>query len=146
MTALAEVEAVAGGGLQGDRYFERVGFYSERPTDPAAREVTLIEAEALDALDRLHGLALGVDEHRRNLTTRGVKLLDLLGKQFRIGEVVLEGVKDCPPCEHLESLTGKPVIRGLVSSGGLRARIVQGGTLRVSDTIELIATPTAARA
>jgi MOSC domain-containing protein YiiM len=146
MTALAEVEAVAGGGLQGDRYFERVGFYSERPTDPGAREVTLIEAEALDALGRLHGLALGVDEHRRNLTTRGVKLLDLLGKQFRIGEVVLEGVKDCPPCEHLESLTGKPVIRGLVSSGGLRARIVQGGTLRVGDTIELIATPTAAHA
>ena len=138
MQSLAEVEAIEGAGLRGDRYLAKTGFYSERPTDPGAREVTLIEAEVLDRIARDNAIALGVEEHRRNLTTRGVALADLLGKRFRIGHVVLEGVKDCPPCEHLESLTGKPVIKPLVTSGGLRARIVEGGVIRVGDAIDLV--------
>jgi MOSC domain-containing protein YiiM len=146
MTSLGVVEAVAGGGLRGDRYFEETGFYSQRPTDPGAREVTLLQAEALDALAAEHGIALRSDEHRRNLTTRGVTLLDLIGKRFRVGEVVLEGVKDCPPCEHLESLTGKALIRPLLNRGGLRARVVEGGTIRVGDAIEVVPTPAIASA
>jgi MOSC domain-containing protein YiiM len=142
MTSLAEVEAIVGGGLAGDR----IGFYSERPTDPGARELTLIEGEALDRLRSEHGIELRVDEHRRNVTTRGVVLMELLGKRFRIGEVVLEGVKDCPPCEHLEGLTNKQVIRPLLKSGGLRARIVEGGVLRVGDRIERVPQAEAATA
>jgi MOSC domain-containing protein YiiM len=137
MQALAEVEAIAGAGLRGDRYTEGVGFYSARPTDPGAREVTLFEAEVLDWLDAEHGIKLGASEHRRNLTVRGVALPELLGQRFSVGDVVLEGVKDCPPCEHLEALTAKPVLRPLVNRGGLRARIVVGGTLRVGDTVAL---------
>src|SRR5919206_587761 len=76
-------------------------------------------------------------EHRRNLTTRGVRLADLLGRRFRIGQVLLEGVKDCPPCTHLEDLVHKPVLRPLVDRGGLRARIVEGGRLRVGDELVL---------
>ena len=145
MQSLAEVEAIEGQGLRGDRYLAQTGFYSQRPTDPGAREVTLIEAEVLDRLANENGVALKTDEHRRNLTTRGVSLQDLLGKRFRVGEVVLEGVKDCPPCEHLEALTGKAVIKPLLTSGGLRARIVAGGVLRVGDAIEHIPESVGAR-
>ena len=135
MQSLGEVEAVAGEGLAGDRYIAGIGFYSTRPTDPGAREVTLFEAEVLDALAAEHGISLSPAEHRRNLTTRGVRLHDLLGRRFNVGEVVLEGVKDCPPCEHLDSLVGKPVLGPLVNRGGLRARVVLGGTIRVGDRI-----------
>ncbi|HEY3061277.1 MAG TPA: MOSC domain-containing protein [Chloroflexota bacterium] len=62
----------------------------------------------------------------------------LLGKRFRVGEVVLQGVKDCAPCEHLESLVGKPVMRPLLESGGLRARVLEGGNMRVGDRIEIM--------
>jgi MOSC domain-containing protein YiiM len=143
MQSMHEVEAVVGLGLAGDRYFNGVGFYSNRPTDPGAREVTLIEAEVLDRLKADNGIALGVGEHRRNLTTRGVRLDDLLGQRFRVGEVLLEGVKDCPPCDHLEQLVGKPVLQPLVSRGGLRARVLVGGTIRLGDAIaqETMATP-----
>ena len=135
MQSLGEVEAVAGAGLAGDRYLAGVGFYSARPTDPGAREVTLFEAEVLDALAAEHGITVGAGEHRRNLTTRGVRLNELLGRHFNIGDVVLEGVKDSPPCDHLEGLVGKPVLRPLVDRGGLRARVVVGGVLRIGDRI-----------
>jgi MOSC domain-containing protein YiiM len=137
MQALTEIEAVAGIGLQGDRYAARIGTYSPRPTAPGAREVTLFETEALEALRAEYGLELSPTEHRRNLTMRGVRLNDLLGQRFRIGEVLLEGVKDCPPCEHLQRLVGKPVLAPLVNRGGLRARVVESGTIRVGDALQL---------
>ena len=133
MEAVSEIEALVGIGLAGDRYANGVGFYSPRPTDPGAREVTLIAAETLDELQ------LSPTQHRRNLTVRGVNLSELLGERFTIGEVVLEGVKDCPPCEHLEQLARKALIRPLLERGGLRARIVVGGTLRVGDAIVVAA-------
>lgn len=137
MVSLHAVEAITGVGLEGDRYANGVGFYSERPTDPGAREVTLFEAEVLDALRAEDGIQLGAGDHRRNLTVRGVRLADLLGERFRVGSALLEGVKDCPPCEHLEGLVGKPVLRPLLSRGGLRARIVEGGMIRLGDPIAL---------
>lgn len=130
MQAVQEVQAIAGLGLSGDRYAKGSGFYSPRPTDPGAREVTLIEAETLDAV------GLAAVEHRRNLTVRGVPLSELLGKRFSVGDVVLEGVRDCPPCVHLEELTRKHhLVAALATSGGLRARIVVGGTIRVGDAV-----------
>jgi len=135
MQAMREVEAVVGAGLAGDRYFAGVGFYSARPTAPGAREVTLFEAEVLDWLSAEHGIVLSVAEHRRNLTTRGVRLDALLGHRFRIGEVLLEGVKDCPPCDHLEQLVNKSVLQPLVGRAGVRARVLEGGIIRVGDVI-----------
>src|SRR5690242_12912584 len=90
MQALDEVQAIAGRGLAGDRYLLGIGFYSPRPTEPGAREVTLIEAEVLDRLRADHGLALDAAETRRNVITRGIRLEDLLGKRFRVGPVLLE--------------------------------------------------------
>lgn len=145
MQLLAEVEATPGVGLAGDRYASGTGFYSPRPTDPGAREVTLFEAEVLDWLKAEHGIELSAAEHRRNVTVRGVRLSQLLGQRFSIGDVVLEGVKDCPPCDHLQGLVRKAVLEPLVHRGGLRARVLQGGTLRVGDAVELSATAYSAR-
>jgi MOSC domain-containing protein YiiM len=139
MRALAEAEASAGEGLVGDRYRDGTGFYSATPTDPGARELTIISEEALVAVLAESGIPLSPDEHRRNVTSRGIALEPLLGKRFRIGEVVCEGVRLCPPCTHLEDVTGKAVMKPLVHRGGIRARIVEGGWIRVGDAVEAIA-------
>ena len=67
-----------------------------------------------------------------------MRLDDLLGRRFQVGEVLLEAVKDCPPCDHLQELVGKPVLQPLVNRGGLRARVVVGGVLRVGDRISVL--------
>jgi hypothetical protein len=138
MRALAKAEAIAGEGLAGDRYRDGIGFYSAAPITAGARELTLIAEEALAAVVHETGIALGLDEHRRNITTRGIDVDALIGQRFRIGEVVCEGIRSCPPCNHLEEVTGKPVMPPLVHRGGLRAKIMQGGWLRVGDTIVAI--------
>jgi MOSC domain-containing protein YiiM len=139
MQAVATVTAMAGSGLAGDRYQTGAGFYSARPRDDGGREVTLIEAEVLAALAAEHGITLTPAQSRRNLTTRGIRLPDLIGRRFTIGEVVCEGVDHCPPCQHLVEVTGRPVLEPLVGRGGIRARIVAGGVLRAGDPIALLA-------
>ena len=138
MQSLAAAEALAGEGLAGDRYRAGIGFYSATPTDPGARELTLIAEESLDAVLRETGVAVAPEEHRRNITTRAIALDPLLGKRFRIGEVICEGVRLCPPCKHLEEITGKKIMKPLVYRGGVRARIVEGGWIRVGDPIQEI--------
>lgn len=130
---VAEVEAVAGKGLIGDRYGKQEGTFS-KPGEPD-REVTLIEAEALEALKAECDISLPPAQARRNLVTRGVPLNHLVGRHFKVGAVVLAGIRLCEPCKHLEGLTVTGVLKGLIHRGGLRARIVQGGVLRAGDTI-----------
>lgn len=134
MVSVAEIRAVPGQGLEGDRYFRKAGTYSNRPG--TGREVTLIEAEAVEAIAREAGIVLAPGASRRNITTRGVALNHLVGKQFRIGEVILEGVRLCEPCGHLEGLTQAGVREGLIHRGGLRARILTEGTIRVGNPIQ----------
>jgi len=134
MVSVSEIRAVPGRGLDGDRYFHQTGTYSSRPGP--GREVTLIEAESVDALGREAGILLAPGASRRNVTTRGVPLNHLVGRQFRVGEVLLEGVRLCEPCAHLESLTQSGVREGLIHRGGLRARIVTEGTIRIGDVIQ----------
>src|SRR5690348_18371445 len=85
MVAVTEARAVPGKGLEGDRYFQQTGTYSVKPGPD--REVTLIEAEAVEALRRDYGLALEPGDSRRNITTRGVPLNFLVGKEFTVGPV-----------------------------------------------------------
>jgi MOSC domain-containing protein YiiM len=126
-----QVEAVAGRGLVGDRFFRQPGIGKPE------QEVTLIEMEALEALARDHGLHLEPGRSRRNLVTRGVALNDLVGVDFAVGEVILRGLLLCEPCEHLEALTIAGVQKYLCHRGGLRAQIVQGGIVRKGDEIRL---------
>ena len=129
-----EVRAVPGKGLEGDRYFLGCGTFSADPG--TGREVTLIESEALDALERDSGPHLAPGTHRRNLVTRGVPLNHLVGRSFRIGKVVLRGMRLCEPCAHMEKLTQPGVKMALLHRAGLRAEIIQEGTIRVGDRVE----------
>ena len=135
MENLQEVQAVEGRGLEGDRYCNQVGSYSHNPGPD--REVTLIEAEALEAMERDYGTTLDPKDSRRNITTRGVPLNHLLqGREFTIGTVRMRGLRVCEPCVNLVKLTGKNVLQGLVHRGGLRAQVLNSGTIRVGDTVE----------
>ncbi|MGH2555090.1 MAG: MOSC domain-containing protein [Actinomycetota bacterium] len=128
-----EIEAVAGRGLQGDRYFAGAGTYSNTPG--TGREVTLIEREALQAAARDYGIALDPGQSRRNIETVGVALNHLVGKEFMVGEVRLRGMRLNEPCAHLASLSKRGVVKALTHRGGLRADILAGGAIRLGDLI-----------
>jgi len=128
-----EVVAVAGMGLEGDRKF--ADNLPPAKLEEPGRNLTLIEAEALEALATEHGIELGPGESRRQLVTRGVRLNPLVGKRFAVGEVECVGVELCEPCSHLQSLTQPGVMRGLAHRGGLRADILSGGAIRPGDQI-----------
>jgi MOSC domain-containing protein YiiM len=119
-----QVVAVPGQGVEGDRHF-----------GPDKHDLTLIEAEAIEGLAEEHGIELGPGEPRRQVVTRGVELNELVGKRFRVGEVLCEGEELCHPCRHMESLTQPGVLKGLVNRGGLCARILEGGTIGVGDPV-----------
>lgn len=130
--AVDEVLAIPGVGLEGDRYALRQGTFFKPEPD---FELTLIEAEAIEALKRDYHVELTPGESRRNLVTRGVALNHLVGRDFQIGEVKAHGIRLCEPCSHLQRLTGRPVIKGLLHRGGLRAQILTQGAIRVGDTV-----------
>jgi MOSC domain-containing protein YiiM len=128
---VAEIEAVAGRGLRGDRYFDEGG----GDHDPTL-EVTLFSVEGLDAGRAAGDLDITAEDMRRNLMTEGVTLPELLGQRFAAGEVVLEGLELNPPCAHLQKLAGKPLLKPMIDNGGIRARIVTGGTIHAGDEIK----------
>ena len=134
LVAVNSVRAVAGVGLEGDRYSAGRGHWSARFPGPH-RQVTLIEAEALEALERDHGLTLSAAESRRNILTSGVALNHLVEREFRVGPAVLRGIELCEPCRYLEKLTGQPVRAPLVHRGGLNAEVLEGGVMTVGDEV-----------
>jgi MOSC domain-containing protein YiiM len=138
MVLQSEVVALAGKGLEGDRYAAEIGFYSSAPITAGGRELTLIDLRAIEEVAEQTGLPFSTVECRRNLITSGVDLDALIGKAFTVGLATCEGVRACPPCVHLEELTGKKVMKALARTGGLRARIVSGGRIRVGDPIEVV--------
>src|SRR5918911_2490839 len=101
------VRAFAGRGLEGNRYF----FDADAP---AGQALTLIAAEAVEAMEREHGISIEPRESRRNVVTRGIDVNELVGKRFRIGDVECRGVELCEPCKTLESLTQPGIIKGLL--------------------------------
>jgi MOSC domain-containing protein YiiM len=137
MAALDAARVVAGRGIVGDRYFDGRGHYSQVPP-LTGRRLTLIAAEALDAMVRETGIALRPDECRRNLVTRGVDVDALVGARFRIGAIECYGERFCPPCGYLEELLNRPGLnRALTDRGGIRAEILLDGEIRIGDEIAL---------
>jgi MOSC domain-containing protein YiiM len=133
MVAMDRVRAMAGVGLEGDRYATKAGTWSPDPR--VDRDITLIEAEVVEDLATTDGIHLEPGETRRNVTTRGIRLNDLVGRRFRVGDAVCEGTRLCEPCQHLTDHLGKPILRPLVHRGGLRARIVEGGEIAVGAEV-----------
>lgn len=118
--------ALAGRGLEGDRYARGAGTFSGRGQ---GYELTLVESEALA------DVGLSWEDARRNVVTTGIRLNALSGRRFRIGAVECVGRRLAEPCAHLERLTRPGLIRPLVHRAGLRADILVGGELRVGDAV-----------
>jgi hypothetical protein len=126
LVSVDQVVAVAGCGLEGDRYAAGRGTFS----GPGhGYQLTLVEAEALDSVD------LSWEHARRNVVTRGVALNALVGRRFLVGSVVCIGRRLAEPCAHLEKLSRPGLLRPLVHRGGLRADIVVGGTIKLGDEV-----------
>ena len=132
MVSVPEVLAIAGAGLEGDRYCREHGTFSKKSR---SNHVTLIEAEALEAAAQDYGFEIAAQESRRNLLTCGMALNHLVGREFQIGDVRLRGLRLCEPCGHLQKLTGKDVLKALCHRGGLRAEILSGGMIKVGEMI-----------
>ena len=131
---VAAVHALAGRGLEGDRYAAGEGAFSRWPGP--GRALTLIDAAALAAAEAECGVALSEGQHRRNVVTEGVPLADLRGVAFQIGEAWCEGSRVCAPCRYLVRVTGQDrVFEALVRRGGLRAAITASGTIRRGDAV-----------
>lgn len=126
MQEVEAVEAIAGKGLEGDRYTSGSG----------KRGITLIQAEHLPVIAALSGHEkISPATLRRNIVVSGVPLIALIGKKFRLGEVILEGTDACDPCERMEAALGPGAYNAMVGHGGLCARILQGGRISVGDSL-----------
>ena len=125
---VAEIEAIPGTGLSGDRYC--------KPNAAPETQITLIEAEAIDEFNQTFSLNLSATQFRRNVITRDVQLNSLEGKSFSVGEVKLRGIELCEPCAYLQNLLQIPgLVKQLTHKGGLRCEILSDGVIRSDDLI-----------
>jgi MOSC domain-containing protein YiiM len=124
LAPVSSVAAVAGRGLVGDRHFYARGA-------KAGEALTLIEAESLA------DVGLTGAQSRRQVVVRGVRLNDLVGKRFFVGDVECFGVKLCEPCRHLQRLTRHGIIKELVHRAGLNADILADGKISVGDRLSV---------
>lgn len=129
MLSLDWVEAIEGVGLAGDQYSN-----TKNPSIEA-NQITLIEKENIDAFVVDTGEVFTPDMPRRNIVTVGIRLNDLCGKRFKVGNVVLEGIELCDPCKIFSKRTYQSALKFFVGKGGLRAKIVGGGKIRINDPI-----------
>ncbi len=128
LQSVPEAEAVVGSGLTGDHFHGQGG---------GKREVTLIQGEHLDAVgDFLRGPSADPSLARRNIVVRGINLFSLQERRFRIGGAVLEHTGPCHPCSRMEENFGPGGYNAMRGHGGITARVVEGGTLRVGDAVE----------
>jgi MOSC domain-containing protein YiiM len=135
MESRDEVRALAGKGIDGDRYANEAGKFSGHRIEDAQRAITLIEREAIADAIAQYGIELGEHETRRNLVTTGVALNHLVGQEFTVGDVRLRGFDLAHPCAYLEESTRPGVRKALIHRGGLRAEILTDGPIRVGDSI-----------
>ncbi|HET7483592.1 MAG TPA: MOSC domain-containing protein [Actinomycetota bacterium] len=134
MMSIDEVKAISGEGLEGDRYFAKNGTWSKN--DGPQRQVTLVEAEAVEAVARDYDIDVTGADTRRNIVTRGVALNHLVDRVFKVGDATFRGIRLCEPCKHLERVSGRAIRKPLVHRGGLNAEIVEDGMVRIGDSIE----------
>ncbi|MEU2350101.1 MOSC domain-containing protein [Modestobacter sp. NPDC049651] len=137
------VRALPGVGLEGDRYALGGGTWAAYPVQE--KQVTLIDADAVAEVARLAGVDLSPGQTRRNVVTTGIDLPALVGRFFLVGEVLLFGTKRCPPCTHLERLTGFPLVKPLAPRGGINAAVFTGGEVAEGAAVRPVDDAEAAR-
>ena len=134
MQLVEQARALAGRGLEGDRYAVGAGTFSARGAHKPGYELTLIAAEVVEELTA-RDARLDFASTRRNVLTRGIDVNDLVGREFTIGDVRCRGLRLAEPCAHLERIAGPGLLRPLIHRGGVRVDILDDGTLRTGSTI-----------
>ncbi|MBR7618589.1 MOSC domain-containing protein [Phenylobacterium sp. 20VBR1] len=130
MTPVPSATLVASQGMEGDRY---------RTRNNGGRQVTLIQAEDLAAIASYLGRdAVGPEALRRNIVVRGINLLALKEKRFRLGGALLAYSGECHPCSRMEAILGTGGYNAVRGHGGITARILDGGAVRVGDSLEVL--------
>jgi MOSC domain-containing protein YiiM len=127
-----EVNVVAGKGILGDRYFND---HNRKSPD---YEITFIESEKVDEYNSEIHPKIEYWQPRRNILTAGVDLKSLIGKKFQIGSGLFEGIEPCEPCEILKMRTSSIAFKWFTGKGGLRAKIIGTGTIKIGDNIKLV--------
>jgi len=133
---------LAGVGLEGDRYALGGGTWAQYPD--LEKQLTLIDSGDVAAVARETGADLSPGDTRRNLVTTGLDLAALVGGWFAVGDALLFGMKRCPPCTHLERLTGVKLVKAMVHRGGINAAVFAGGPIREGDVVRAVSDEEAA--
>lgn len=135
MRSFERLTLIAGRGIEGDRYQigREAGFYSHKPEE--GRQVTLFEIESLEAILRDYKIEMRPEDHRRNVTVRGVPLNHLVGRRFWLGPCLLEATRLSTPCRHIEEILEKQVFDPMLHRCGLNCRILEGGEVAVGDVV-----------
>lgn len=134
---------VAGAGLDGDRYALGGGTWAQYPD--LEKQLTLIDRDEVAAVAAEAGVDLAPGDTRRNLVTVGVDLPELVGRWFAVGDALLFGMKRCPPCTHLERLTGTRLIKAMVQRGGINAAVFAGAHIAEGVVVRPLSDEEAAR-
>lgn len=136
MQPVGAVRALPGVGLAGDRYALGGGTWADWPD--GEKQVTLIDVDAVAEVAALVGAPFTAADSRRNVVTRGVDLPALVGRFFLVGEVLAFGMKRCPPCRHLATLTGLPLVKPMASRGGINAALFSAGTIVLGAPVRAV--------
>jgi MOSC domain-containing protein YiiM len=134
---------VPGAGLDGDRYALGGGTWARYPD--LEKQLTLIDADAVAAVAAEAGVDLAPGDTRRNLVTVGADLPALVGRWFAVGDALLFGMKRCPPCAHLERLTGAKLVKAMLHRGGINAAVFGGAEIAEGAVVRPLSADEAAR-
>ena len=138
MLNVNQIVLEVGKGIFGDRYYNQEGTFSNKGEIEPDRDVTLIEIEKIDALNKENDLNITAEDFRRNIVVSNCDLNSLVGKEFQIGEVVLKGLRLCEPCKYLSNkLDNEKVLSQMVHKAGLRAEIIKGGSIDLNSQVEV---------
>lgn len=132
LTVVEQAEVRVGTGLEGEHHAR---------SGRGKRQVTLIQREHLEVVRSLTGEAIGPEQLRRNLVVSGINLFALRFARFRVGEVLLEGTGTCAPCSRMEQNIGVGGYNAMRGHGGITARVIEGGTIRLGDEVRFVALP-----
>ena len=138
MLNVNQIVLEAGKGIFGDRYYNQEGTFSNKGEIEPDRDVTLIEIEKIDALNKEHNLDITAEDLRRNIVVSNCDLNSLVDKEFQIGEVVLKGLRLCEPCKYLsDKLNNEEVLSQMIHKAGLRAQIIKSGSIDLNSQVEV---------